>query len=122
MKFLQHRVLTMSRTNTRIMLAVCLGIASSSLAAADYQITDLGANVSPNDINNYGVIAGTMDTDQYPSKAFYGVPGALVSIDVTSANAINDNDIVVGRTLTGAFVLDGNRLSQWDEHAAFGIN
>jgi probable HAF family extracellular repeat protein len=34
----------------------------------------------------------------------------------------NDAGQIAGSTLTGAFVLDGNHTSSWDEQTAFGIN
>lgn len=97
-------------------------LASNTAAAADYKITDLGANVSPQDINNLGEVAGAMDTDQYPSKAFYGLPGAFANLDGTVANAINDSGTVAGNTITGAFVFNGNNFRSWDQQYAYGVN
>ena len=102
-------------------LSLCL--LSSLAVAADYQIVDLGANVSPKDINSSRVIVGARNTDQYPNIAFRWTPGAgYEDLDGTSANSINDAGKVAGSTLTGAFVLDGSNMRTWDEHAAFGIN
>ena len=57
-----------------ILATLVLGLASSLALAADYQIIDLGANVSPKDINSYGEIAGARNTDQYPNTAFRWTP------------------------------------------------
>ncbi len=40
----------------------------------------------------------------------------------TVANAVNDTDQIIGKTLTGAFLLDGNSLREWDGYGAYGIN
>ena len=53
-----------------VLATLILGLASSLTLAADYQVIDLGANVSPKDINSYGEIAGARNTDQYPNTAF----------------------------------------------------
>jgi len=106
-------------------LAIALGFSllSGLAVAADYQVVDLGANVSPKDINALGVIAGARNTDQYPNIAFRWIPGVgFEDLNGTSANAINDAGKIAGSTLTGAFVLDGNSMKSWDEHTALGIN
>jgi probable HAF family extracellular repeat protein len=104
-------------------IALSFSLLSSLAVAADYQVVDLGANVSPKDINSDGVIAGARNTDQYPNIAVRWIPGVgFEDLQGTSANAINDAGKIAGNTLTGAFVLDGNSMKSWDEHAAFGIN
>ena len=106
-------------------LAIALGFSllSGLVIAADYQVVDLGANVSPKDINALGVIAGARNTDQYPNIAFRWTPGVgFEDLKGTSANAINDAGKIAGSTITGAFVLDGNSMKSWAEHAAYGIN
>lgn len=108
-----------------VSLAITLGfgLLSGLAVAADYQVIDLGANVSPKDINSFSVIAGARNTDQYPNIAFRWTPElGLEDLKGTSANAINDAGRIAGSTLIGAFVLDGNSLKTWDEQTAFGIN
>ena len=107
----------------RLLFTSLFGLASSLSFAADYQIIDLGANVSPKDINSYGEVAGARNTDQYPNIAFRWTPGiGFEDLDGTSANAINDAGGVAGSTINGAFVLDGNSLRSWNDHGAYGIN
>ena len=106
-------------------LVMTLGfvLLSGLAVAADYQVVDLGANVSPKDVNSDRVVAGARNTDQYPNIAFRWTPGfGFEDLNGTSANAINDTGKIAGSTLTGAFVLDGNHMSSWDEQTAFGIN
>jgi probable HAF family extracellular repeat protein len=90
--------------------------------AADYNVVDLGANVTPRDINNIGEIAGARNADQYPNFAIRGLPGSFEDIDGTASYAINEDGVVVGTTISGAFVLDGNSLRSWDEQGAWGVN
>ena len=107
----------------RTLATIVLGLASSLTLAADYQIIDLGANVSPKDINSYGEIAGARNTDQYPNTAFRWTPDTgFEDLNGTSANALNDTGTVAGSTITGAFVLDGNSTRSWSDHYANGVN
>ncbi len=107
----------------RLLFTTLFGLASSLSFAADYQIIDLGANVSPKDINSYGEVAGARNTDQYPNTAFRWTPGSgFEDLNGTSANAINDAGGIAGNTITGAFVVDGNSSRSWNDHGAFGIN
>ena len=109
---------------TRSILAtLVLGLASSLTLAADYQIIDLGANVSPKDINTYGEIAGARGTDQYPNIAFrWTQDSGFEDLNGTSANALNDTGVVSGSTITGAFIQDGNSFRSWADHYANGVN
>ncbi len=107
-------------------LAFLLGPIASSTALADYQLIDLGIDVSPTDINNAGTIVGSRKTDS-GSVAFRGTYDGqsldIVDIEAaTAANAVNEADQVTGKTLTGAFLLDGNNLREWDGYGAYGIN
>lgn len=124
MKITQNVIHKFAGRSVGLAITLGFGLLSGLAVAGDYEIVDLGANVAPKDINNGGVVAGAMNTDQYPNSAFYGTPGAFTNIDsaATSANAINDEGKVAGSTLTGAFVLDGNNYGSWDEHSAFGIS
>jgi len=104
-----------------LLSAAFLSVIASSSALA-YEVIDLGENVDPKAINNYGVIVGSSNTDQYPATAFRWSAGVLEPIDGgTSANAVNDAGQVAGSTLDGAFVLDGN-FRDWSDYGAFGIN
>ena len=123
MKVIRTTGRKISSRSGSLAIALSFGLLSSLAVAADYQVIDLGANVSPKDINSLGVIAGARNTDQYPNIAFRWTPGiGFEDLNGTSANAINDAGKIAGSTLTGAFVLDGNSMKSWDEHAALGIN
>jgi len=101
--------------------AAFLVMASSSAFA--YNLIDLGANVDPKAINNYGVVVGSSNTDLYPTNAFrWSSANGLEILSGTSANAVNDNGQIAGSTTTGAFILDGNRYREWNDYGAFGIN
>ena len=82
------------------------------------------SDVAPMDINNFGIVVGSRNTTQYPTRAFrYDVTtGQFEDLDGTVANSVNDAGQVAGSTLTGAFLLDGTNLRTWDEHGAYGIN
>ena len=97
-----------------------IGVISNASA---YELIDLGANVAPNAINNFGVVAGSSNTDQFPSTAFRWSSDSGIEIikGGTVANAINDNDQIVGNTVDGAFILDGN-YRDWSDYGAFGNN
>jgi probable HAF family extracellular repeat protein len=103
-------------------LAFLLGPVASISALADYQLFDLGIDVSPTDINNAGTIVGSRKTNT-GTVAFrrpYG--GPLEDINgATVANAVNEYDQITGNTPKGAFLLDGN-LSEWAGYGGYGIN
>jgi probable HAF family extracellular repeat protein len=123
MKVIRTTGWKVNRRYGSLAIALSFSLLSSLAVAADYHVVDLGANVSPKDINTYGIIAGARNTDQYPNIAFRWTPGAgFEDLNGTSANAINDAGKIAGSTITGAFVLDGNSMKSWDEHAAYGIN
>lgn len=106
-----------------LLFTTVFGLASSLATAADYQLIDLGANVTPRDINSSGEIAGARNTDQYPNIAFrWTASTGFDDLNGTSANAINDAGKIAGSTVTGAFVLDGNSMKSWTDHTAYGIN
>jgi len=105
-------------------LACLLGSIASLPAFAAYTLVDLGADVAPKDINNTGIVVGSRNTTQYPTTAFlYDIAsGQFEDLDGTIAYAVNDNGVVAGSTLIGAFVLDGANLRRWDEQGAYGIS
>ena len=99
--------------------AALLGVIASTPAMA-YELIDLGANVEPKAINNLGVVVGSSNTDQYPATAFSWSSGSgfdLINGGI-SANAVNDDGLIAGSTIDGAFI--GNH--QWSDYGAFGIN
>jgi probable HAF family extracellular repeat protein len=104
-----------------IISTTLLMVASSSAFA--YDIIDLGANVEPKAINNYGVVVGSGNTDLAPSNAFrWTSANGMETLNGTSANAVNDDGLIAGSTMSGAFVLDGNSYRDWDGYGAFGVN
>lgn len=123
MKGIQDVIRKVTSHSENIAIALSIGLISQLAVAADYQLVDLGPNVSPKDINTNQVIAGARNTNVYPNIAFRWTPGiGFEDLNGTSANAINDDGKIAGSTLTGAFVLDGTSMKSWDEHAAYGIN
>lgn len=113
--------LSMARQSLKKLFFVLL-ITSSFSSYADNQVFDLGVDVTPNDINNNGTIVGSHKTDS-GTIGFRRLQGSSNEdiLETTSAYAVNDNEIVVGKTLTGAFQYDG-QLKEWDGYGAFGIN
>jgi probable HAF family extracellular repeat protein len=104
-------------------LAFLLGPVASIAALADYQLVDLGVDVSPTDINSAGTIVGSRKTDTGTVAFRRSYGGPLVDINgATVANAVNEFDQVTGKTLTGAFLLDGNNLREWGGYGGYGIN
>lgn len=123
MKCIHNVIRTFAGRSVSLAITLGFGLLPGLAVAADYQVINLGANVSPKDINSFSVIAGARNTDQYPNIAFRWTPGlGFEDLNGTSANAINDAGRIAGSTLTGAFVLDGNSMKMWDEQTAFGIN
>jgi probable HAF family extracellular repeat protein len=99
-------------------------VLSPAYAAVDYQLIDLGADVSPTDINYYGSIVGRRTTGT-GNVGFVISGGTLQDIPgTTSANAINDSGLVTGTTSTGAFLLDvlNGGLKTWSGYGGYGIN
>jgi probable HAF family extracellular repeat protein len=99
--------------------AALLGVLANSPALA-YELIDLGASVEPRAINDMGVVVGSSNTDQYPATAFSWSSGGGFELinGGTSANAVNDNGLIAGSTIDGAFI--GTR--QWSDYGAFGVN
>ena len=93
---------------------------TASLSVKAYTLIDLGPNVAPKAISNIGVIVGSSNTDQYPATAFSWSSGGGFELikGGTSANAVNDSELIAGSTIDGAFI--GNR--DWSDYGAFGIN
>ena len=103
-----------------LIAAALLVVANSAIA---YQFIDLEENVAPKAINNFGVIVGSSHTDEYPPKAFkWTAEDLLKRIDGTSANAINDDDMIAGTTVNGAFITHEDWYQSWPDYNAYGIN
>jgi probable HAF family extracellular repeat protein len=103
-------------------LLLCGWIALQTVPAAAYQLSDLGADVTPADINNAGTIVGAYRTDAGNVAFVMPAGGPLQDIPgATSATAVNDSGQVTGVTADGAFLLDG-RITQWTGYGAYGIN
>jgi len=100
-------------------LALAL-ILAPAFSASAYTLIDLGPNVAPKAINNNGVVVGASNTDQYPATAFSWSSGDGFSVisGGMSAEAVNDNGLIAGSTIDGAFI--GNR--DWSNYAVFGMN
>jgi probable HAF family extracellular repeat protein len=115
----QHR----ERRPIALLLALLIGpIVAIPVSAAPWQLIDLGADVSPADINTIGTIVGSRKTDtgnvafRWPANSMpVDIPGA------TTANAVNEADQITGNTLTGAYLYDGG-LHEWDGYGGYGIN
>ena len=98
-----------------------LGMITSSSVLA-YELIDLGHNVAPKAINNPGTIVGSIKSEIYPylTTAFRRSSDGTMELikGGTSANAVNDADLVAGSTVDGAFI----GTHQWSDYGAFGIN
>lgn len=108
---------------TLLVTAFVLGpISSFSLSA--YELIDLGVGVRPQDINNQLTVVGSHSNSQSTASAFrWTYDGGIEDLAVgTIANAVNDNEQIVGNSLTGAFLIDGTTISEWDEFSAYGVN
>lgn len=62
--------------------------------------------MQPKAMNNTGVVVGAKDTDQYPTTAFsWNIDGEFTAISgATSANTVNDAELIAGSTVDGAFI------------------
>jgi len=103
-------------------------IAATGLAltasAEPYALVDLGVDVSPEDLNDLGVVVGSRQLAPGATTAFVYSPadGSIRDLDGTVARAVNDSGVVVGDTTTGAFVFDGSTMVDLPEAGARGIN
>ena len=114
-----------SRTLFHKMLVSTFILSSlASFSVSAYQLVDLGAGVNPTDINNNLTIVGARSTAAGTSTAFLWTSGAGIQ-DLTAgtiATSVNDNEQIAGNSLTGAFLIDGTKVLQWDGYGAYGIN
>ena len=99
-------------------------LVSFSASAQEYQLIDLGTDVTPKDINNSGTIAGTYLPAPYTPVAFrYTTAAGLEDITRgTVANGVNDSELITGNTSTGAFLFDGKLNDLGDDYSGLGIN
>lgn len=103
---------------------ILLVVMNSAIA---YELTDLGANVTPKAISNYIddnlVIVGSSNTHQYPPTAFsWTAKSGFQLIDGTSANVVNAYGLIAGTTITGAFITDGEQYLDCSDYNAHGMN
>ena len=106
-----------------VTLGMTAALASTSYATLAYELTDLGVDVAPKDINDLGVVVGTVGSPLGVGTAFRWEGGTLEKLDGgTVANAINYSGQIVGNTATGAFLFDGSFADLGDGHTAGAIN
>lgn len=98
----------------------------ASVLAEQYQIIDLGVNITPNDINDEMVVVVTRANADYTKSALtYDVTnGVFEEIAGGSyANAINNEGQVAGNTSTGAFLYSDYSFQELGKYyTAHGIN
>jgi probable HAF family extracellular repeat protein len=103
---------------------VSLLVAATGASAQTYELVDLGAYVSPEDVNEAREVVGSMGAVAGERSAFvYSFDGMPMALPGTVAWAINDAGRIVGNTETGAFVVDrGTPALEWDDVGAFGVS
>lgn len=108
----------------RLLVAAFILGSFSSFSLSAYELVDLGVGVSPKDLNSNLTVVGSRSTAAATNVAFRWTPnGGIEDIAVgTVANAINDNEQIAGNSLTGAFLMDGASVREWDGIGAYGIN
>jgi probable HAF family extracellular repeat protein len=114
-----------SRTSLRKILVSTFILGSlASFSVSAYQLVDLGVGVKPMDINNNLSVVGTRTTVLGTSMAFIWTSGSGIQ-DLTAgtvATGVNDMEQIAGNSLTGAFLIDGNSIQQWDGYDANGLS
>ena len=108
-------------------VAISLLISPFSTASAQqYQIIDLGINITPNDINDAKVVVVTRANADYTKTAltYDVVHGVFTEISGGNlANAINNTNQVAGNTCTGAYLYSDNYFQDLGTYyTANGIN
>jgi probable HAF family extracellular repeat protein len=90
-----------------LLLGLAGALMSTSVASQAYELTDLGADVVPMDINDLGVVVGTVNSPPGTGTAFRWTAGTLEQLNgATVANGINYQGQITGNTPTGAFLYD----------------
>jgi probable HAF family extracellular repeat protein len=118
--------------NLVLVLVFMLGLGVNS-SAYSMEIIDLGPGIIPKDINNNGTVVGAKaKSNPLSLEAFrWTSSGGYEILNGVSANAINDNEQIVGNTNTatfsiigaGAFSYDGTTFNSiGTEQTAQGIN
>lgn len=97
--------------------------AGSSIAAAPAgDAVDLGAGVTPTDVNLQDMVVGRHSTDSGFVGFTWTPTGGLQDIDGTiDAYAVNEAGQVTGNTPTGAYLYDGS-LRTWNGYRSYGMN
>jgi probable HAF family extracellular repeat protein len=107
------------------MLAALAPLGATAAPATRYQVIDLGAGVTPTDINADGTIVGTRRLPDNSSIGFrYTAHGGLEDLaGTTSATAVDADGRIVGRTSGGgSYVFDGTLQPLDPSTLAFGLN
>jgi len=107
------------------LLSTLAPLAATAAPATRYQIVDLGAGVTPTDINADGTIVGSRRLpDNTPIGFRYTATGGLEDLPgTTSASAVDDAGRIVGRTPGGgSYVFDGAVQPLDPSSLAFGLN
>jgi probable HAF family extracellular repeat protein len=110
--------------NYRMLVSTLILSSLASFSASAYQLVDLGVGVNPMDINNNQTVVGTRTIALGSSTAFqWTASGGVQDLTAgTIATGVNDNEQIAGNSLTGAFLIDGTKVLQWDGYGAYGIN
>jgi len=98
--------------------------AAVSAGAQPYVLVDLGADLSPEDLNSWRDVVGFRQLAPGVQTAFLYLSedGSTRDLGGTIARAVNDAGIVVGDTATGAFVYDGSTTLHFPDASAWGLN
>lgn len=105
-----------------LLLTAALGPAAS-LSTSAYQLIDLGIDIAPTDINNNGTVVGSRrdGSAKIAVRILYG-SGIEDLVGGVVANAVNDNELITGNSLTGAFLYDGTLRDIGDDYSGGDIN
>ncbi len=121
-----HEINHRPRRELTLLRSLCLAIAlipGVALDASAYQLIDLGVDVTPTDINNNGTVVGyRLDGTTRIAIRVPNGGGVEDLVGGVMAYAVNDNEVVVGTSLTGAFLYDGTMKDLGSDHTASGIN
>lgn len=110
-----------------LLAGIAGALVSTSLAAQAYELTDLGVDVVPKDINDLGMVVGTVNSPLGTGTAFRWTAGSLEQLNGgTVANGINNQGQITGNTSTGAFLYDESLAVPYvdlgDGHTGGAIN
>lgn len=91
----------------------------STVLAEEYQIIDLGVNITPSDINDEMVVVATRTNADYTRSALIYDVSQGVFDEINGgiyAHAINNAGQVAGNTSTGAFLFSDNDFDKLGEY------